>query len=271
MKLKKFHKQYVSWSKGVHAEKTTKTVDLALRKLLNYTGNVHIEKIDIQTADSFVSSLSTSGLKATSVNGYLRNCKSSFNKAVTWGLLNENPFIGIKPLRQQKSPPKFIPKDEVRSFLDGIKDKDKQALITAYLVTGRRRGELLSLEWKDIDIENRMYRVKCSKNHTEKDFPINDAFLSVLESLDKTDGRVFPRWEHPDSVTHLVKRQLEIAGFEDLHLHNLRHTYASAYLMSGGDIRPLKDLLGHSSITTTMIYSHLTPGHLSDENNRISY
>lgn len=83
-------------------------------------------------------------------------------------------------------------------------------------------------------------------------------------------GLVFSKWK-PDTVTHVVKRELRRAGYPDLHLHHLRHSFAAAYLMNGGDLYALKELLGHSQINTTLIYSHLTKSHLEGEANKVRF
>lgn len=309
MNLQDFINDYLAWSRGVHRPNTVTSNSLALRRFKDHVGDVAIETIGPRHADQFLSACRASGLKATSVNNYYRHLKAAFQKAVAWELVPANPFAKVKPVRADKVQPKFIPKEKLGEFLSSIEDDDARLLLTAYCATGRRRVELLSLTWDDIDMEGRKYMVRSTKAHLTKDFPINDIFYSVLAQLDirrkacssgildspesgsrsagesspsyspSGSGRssgsggcsyVFGKWK-PDTVTHIVKRELRRAGYGDMHLHHLRHSFASAYLMNGGDLYALKELLGHSQINTTLIYSHLTKNHLEGEANKVRF
>lgn len=273
MNLDTFTTDYLAWSAGVHRPNTVTANRQALRRFKTHVGGLDITAIGPRHADQFLSACRTSGLKATSVNNYYRHLKAAFTKAVAWELIPANPFAKVRPIRQEKTPPKFIPKEKVAAFLAGIEDEGVRFLLTAYLGTGRRRVELLSLTWADVDLKARTYRVNSTKAHLIKEFPINDVFFNVLAQLDvkgHDEGLVFPKWK-PDTVTHVIKRELRRAGYPDLHLHHLRHSFAAAYLMNGGDLYALKELLGHSQINTTLIYSHLTKSHLEGECNRVTF
>lgn len=317
MNLDTFTTDYLAWSAGVHRPNTVVANRQALRRFKTHVGDLDLAAIGPRHADQFLSACRTSGLKATSVNNYYRHLKAAFTKAVAWELIPANPFAKVRPIRQDKAQPHFIPRDKLGPFLEGIKDEDARLLLMAYCATGRRRVELLSLTWDDIDMGKRTYRVTSTKAHLVKDFPINDIFYSVLAQLQirrkectssgclgelkdapgsaelnggstsrVLDGKslprktpasvapgattVFSKWK-PDTVTHVVKRELRRAGYPDLHLHHLRHSFAAAYLMNGGDLYALKELLGHSQINTTLIYSHLTKSHLEGEANKVRF
>ena len=273
MTLNDFINEYLTWSKGVHAPKTLDANSLALRKFSTHVGD-HMQLTDIgpRHVDQFMSLQISKGLKPTSVNNYYRHLKAAFGKAETWELIPNNPFTKVRPIRQDKTPPAFIPKDELAAFLKGIEGFELRMLTTAYCATGRRRKELLSLKWTDVDMGRRAYMVKSTKAHLEKEFPINDVFYSVLAQLQTRSDRehVFRQWK-PDTVTHKVKNELVRAGYGHMHMHSLRHSFAAAYLMSGGDLFALKELLGHSQIGTTQVYAHLTEGHLSEEANKVRF
>lgn len=272
MTFQKFMEEFLLWSEGVHRPKTVKANSVSLRKFADFVGGgTSLKDIGSRNADLFLAKERKEGKKVNSVNHYYRHLKAAFSKALVWELIEENPFSKIKPLKKNKVPPKFLTQKQINTFLVNIEDPDARYLATAYLATGRRRAELLRLKWSDIDLKGRMYRVNSTKAHLVKDFPINDLFLGVLLDLDQSTDFVFPRWKHPDSVTHVMKNELRKAGFGDMHLHQLRHSFASLYLQKGGDIRSLMDLLGHSQISTTMIYSHLTHSHLAREANKVIF
>lgn len=147
-------------------------------------------------------------------------------------------------------------------------------LITAYLATGRRRCELLDLKWKDINWNRSEYTVHVTKTHRDMVFPINDLFHEVLVEQCIFWGhreRVFPRWKNPDSVTHWVKLELQKAGYGHLHLHNFRHSFACGFVLKDGDIYVLMKLLGHSNVSTTMIYADISRNKLAAEVNRVRF
>lgn len=274
MNLKQFADDYLAWSKGVHRPNTVTSNSLALRRFMDHVpGETELAGVGPRHADQFLSACRAAGLKATSVNNYYRHLKAAFQKAVAWELVTSNPFSKVRPIRQSKEQARFIPKEKLAEFLAAIADEDARLLLTAYLATGRRRCELLALTWADIDMDKRTYKVNSTKAHLTKDFPINDIFYSVLAQMrikDAGEGVIFSRWK-PDSVTHIVKRELTKGGYPDYHLHTLRHSFAAAYLMNGGDLYALKELLGHSQIQTTLIYSHLTKSHLEGEANKVRF
>lgn len=271
MKLSEFKTEYVEYSKGHHAENTTVANELALRKFAEFCDDIDIKDVTTLECDKFMSHGKTNGLRSTTVNNYYRHCKAAFNKAVIWDFLEVSPWDKIKPLRIEKTPPKFLTREQIQKFLPGIKDPYMKTLITAYLATGRRRGELLALKWEDVNFKDHTYRVAAVKGHKEDDLPMSGLFESILQGMDpQPTGKIFSKYL-PDTVTHKIKDELRKAGLGDYHLHHLRHSFASLYLMNKGDIRTLKELMMHANINTTMIYSHLTQEHLKKEIDKVNF
>ena len=161
--------------------------------------------------------------------------------------------------------------DQVKKLLSKTSDLDVRRMITAYLCTGRRRAELVRLEWSEVDIKNRRYFVRQYKTHLSGWFPVNDDFMAVLESFpeNEREGRVFKRWRNPDSLTHLIKGALRKAGLGQYSLHKLRHSFATLFISAGGTLRTLQELLGHTQYKTTEIYAHVTQDHLQDAANLV--
>lgn len=271
MKLSEFNLEFAEYSKGHHAPNTSVANELALRLFEEFCNDADIKDVTTLECDKFMSHGKARGLKASTVNNYYRHCKAAFNKAVIWERLEINPWNKIKPLRTEKTPPKFLTREQIQKFLPGIKDPYMKSLITAYLATGRRRGELLSLKWEDMDFKEKTYRVTSFKGHTERDLPMSGLFESILQGIGpQPSGKIFPKYL-PDTVTHKVKDELRLAGLGGYHLHQLRHSFASLYLMNGGDLRSLMEFLTHSQINTTMIYSHLTQDHLKKEVDKVNF
>ncbi len=273
--LDDFRLEYMDYRKGIVMPSTALADDLALRKFADDVGHrTPMQRIRPRHGDQFMSRCSRAGLKPTSTTNHYRHLHKAFDTAKLWEYVEDNPFSEVKPPRIYKRPPQYIPLEDCAAFVGGIRDHGKRMLVTAYLATGRRRCELLNLRWDDIDWDRNEYTVHVTKIHRDLVFPINDLFHEVLVEQCIFEGgqdRVFPRWKNPDSVTHWVKLEMQAAGLGHLHLHNLRHSFASGYIEAGGDIYVLMKLLGHSVVTTTMIYADVSRDRIATEANRVRW
>lgn len=260
----------MKWSEAEQPRSTFRANRLALDKLRFYAGDsCQIDRISLKHVDQMAADARLKGLSAASTNNYIRHMRCSLNKAVEWGFLKENPLREAKERRTEKKPPSFMSKEDVGRFLASIEDIDLRRLATAYLCTGRRRSELLNLTWEGVDLERGRYLVKRSKNHLSRWYPLNQMFRAVLLSIDRKerrsgqDRRIFDRWSHGDTLSHLVKKALSRSGMEHMRLHDLRHSFASIQVMQGRTLKEVQELLGHTQMATTMIYAHLSDEHLS--------
>jgi integrase len=130
------------------------------------------------------------------------------------------------------------------------------------LGTGARRGEALKLTWSHVDFAAGMVTFTSSTTKTGKSrsVPMTQDAYAALSSLSGRVGRVF--WTR--SFRTAFERAVDRAGLDNVHLHDLRHTYASRLVQRGAQLRAVQELLGHSSITMTQRYSHLSPAHLRE-------
>lgn len=267
--LGEFQTEYLDYREGTVARSTKLADDLALRKFSDHLPDGHrtpLHRVRPRHGDTFMSRCTRNGLKATSTSNHYRHLRKAFAVAELWEYIESNPFADIKAPRIHKAPPLFIPIDEIGPFLAGVQNPDKRRLMTAYYATGRRRCEMLDLKWADVDMDKRAYRVHVSKVHRDVVLPISQLFYDVLIEQKELCGhseKVFPRWKNPDSVTHWVKQELIKGGYPNLHLHHLRHSFASAFVAAGGNIFTLSNLLTHSNVNTTQIYTHVTPDQLA--------
>jgi integrase len=128
-----------------------------------------------------------------------------------------------------------------------------------------RRGEIMSLRWKDIDFKERRIILEKTKNNERRSIPMNDTLSLVLKSLPVHlhAEKVFPDI-NGNMVTVTFERACKRAGIEDFRLHDLRHTFASHLTMGGVNLRTVQTLLGHKDLRMTMRYSHLSPEHLRE-------
>ena len=174
----------------------------------------------------------------------------------------------------------FWSKEEVQIFLgywSNKKHKPKALwAITLALYTGMRRGEILALKWDAVDIGSGFICVRRSYCRVSKEIreetkskkirriPINSMLRAQLMELNNVTvgkGNVVPLL-HSDSFRKIFARMAREAGVKVIRFHDLRHTFASNFLMSGGSIYDLRQILGHSSVQVTERYTHFVPNHL---------
>jgi len=264
--LGEYRDEFLEWAEKVQGNSTYRANRLALDKLAYYAGDkCRLDRISLRHTDSLIADAKDKGLADASINNYIRHARASLAKAVEWEYVQKNPLSDAKEIKERRKQPVFMEKGSIPRFIGSIEDIDLRRMVVAYLVTGRRRSELLRLDWKDIDLKRLRYVIRHSKDHLERTYAINSMFHSVLLSIGPSEeGRIFPRWKHPDTISHIVKQALVNAGHLKLNLHTLRHTFANIKAEEGHSLKEIQDLLGHSEIKATQIYTHLTDNHLAD-------
>jgi integrase len=211
------------------------------------------------------------GKEASTINREMAVLKHCFNKGIEWGFIKENPAAKVKRLKVQKSAVRYLSDEEIKKILNNAKGIWRAIIIT-FLESGLRAGELARLEWKDIDKEKGILSIHHTKSYKPRNIPISGRLIKVFNSLPKGKGRVFP---FSDSyIIHKVAKicaDKEKVNLPDVTCHIFRHTYASRLVMAGVNLRTVQALLGHSNITTTMIYSHLAPDYMKGIGEKLGY
>lgn len=199
-------------------------------------------------------------------------------------ILNLGVELGWMPTKPNVKKPKLLPanysylrsRDDIKDFLAAAhrEGPDVYALYACALFTGMRAGELLGLTWADVDLKRRLITVQHSYSSTTKTdevrhVPILDALLPTLKEWKlrcPSSTWVFPTkvgTMHQPSARVLqetLKRVLKEAKISyRMRFHDLRHTFASHWMMGGGDLFRLQKVLGHKSAEMTQRYSHLSP------------
>jgi integrase len=146
---------------------------------------------------------------------------------------------------------------------DGFGDHLTPVVLLA-LNTGLRRGELLSLQWSDVDLEAKVITIQArnAKNGRQRHIPINAEALSVLTRwAQQSDGQgvVF----EPNDIKKGWGALLQEAKVSNFRFHDLRHDFASKLVRKGVDLNTVRELLGHADITMTLRYAHLQPDGLA--------
>lgn len=202
------------------------------------------------------------------VNREMQALRHLFSKAVEWGLMEVNPFDKLRDIlyEENNSRLRYLSETEITNLIDACRAHLKPIVICA-INTGMRLSEILTLRWDQIK-DGLIYLTK-TKSKKARQIPINDDLQELFDSM-KTrhiKGYVFCKenGERYTDINGAFRSALRKAKITDFRFHDLRHSFASHWVMRGGSLRGLQQILGHSSITMTMRYSHLSKEFLRDE------
>ena len=191
--------------------------------------------------------------------------------------ISQDPTAAIKPPKQDKVLPKYLTAEQSKDLLETIQyqgdfpERD-YCMVVLFLNCGMRLSELVGMDLEDIDLEQRQIRL-FGKGHKERMVYLNDACIealqlylqkrNTLEGLNPKEKAVFVTRRRKDRISNrrveqLVTGAMKAAGLKGFSTHKLRHTAATLMYQTGNvDILTLKQLLGHSNVGTTQIYTHL--------------
>jgi integrase len=273
--LDEFIDKYLEYSrlnKSRHTFETDLTRFKVLRRFFEERGVRRLTDITPRLMEDFKSMLLQTS-KPNTFNRYLEMVKAMLNKAVEWKHLKDNPLKGFKKLKnpgQQEA--RYLSKIEIEKILE-VADAFMQKVIKILLYTGMRRSELVYLTWEDVDFDNKRIRIQSkpesgfhTKSYRPRSVPMNPELEKLLMDLPQQGKFIFDDGSdrplhHPDTYTCWFARILKKAGIKAASLHSLRHTFASYLVMGGVDLRTVQELLGHSTLSVTEQYSHLSPDH----------
>ncbi len=208
---------------------------------------------------------------AATINRYLAALAALF----TWAIRNRiTPKGFIHPVRdveRGKEPPgrtRYLSDTERKRLLEACKASKWPRMymfVVLAITTGARRGELLALRWRDVDLARKVAYVEQSKNTDKRTLPLVAAALEQLQQFaGKPDELVFPSRRDPAApmgVDDRWRQALKAAQLRGVRLHDMRHTTASYLAQSGASSLEIGAVLGHRSLVAVKRYSHLNAGH----------
>jgi len=281
--LAHYVEEFLEYAKSRLSEKTHLNYSIALGHLKSYLsekeGVKWLQDLDIGLLDRYVAfrlkcpspHKKEGTVERSTVNTELKGIKRFCNRAVELGYLRESPARKVKLLATARKNPRFFDEEEAALILNDCKDERIREIYLVLLYTGMRVGELVNLEWEDIDFVRRTIAVRPKafwkpKGNEERLIPMHDAVFYSLFAREKKSRWVFVGAAGEKIKIHTLetrfRRQLKRLGIPEATLHTWRHTFASYLTMRTGNIRAVQKLLGHKSLRTTEIYSHLSDRHL---------
>lgn len=197
--------------------------------------------------------------------------RSIYNRGRAWGLIHsENPVSGIEMPKIDNNRERMLTQDECEKLLAELKKRSLAtwAITVVALNTGARRGELFSLEWRDVDLISSVATFRETKNGRTRRVPLNRQAKQAIETMERRSGLVFPLLDGREQ-THNLPTFVRVAN--DLFnpegtpkryrvtFHTLRHTAASRLVAAGIPLNVVQEILGHRSLKMLERYSHLLP------------
>ncbi|MCM8757585.1 MAG: tyrosine recombinase XerC [Candidatus Omnitrophica bacterium] len=242
-----------------------------LYEFSQFLENISFDKVDYLKVRKFLVYLKEKNLKHRSIYRKISCLRSFFKFLCREGYLNNNPLTLVNAPKLEKRLPIFLTEDEVRKLIEappldsemGLRDR---AILETFYSTGMRVSELVGLNIEDIDFIGGVIKVR-GKGKKERLLPIGDKALRAIKDylekrkikdstlfLNKNGRRITTR-----GVRDIVAKYVNATSIKTgTSPHTLRHSFATHLLNRGADLRSVQELLGHSNISTTQVYTHLT-------------
>jgi integrase len=204
------------------------------------------------------------GQSTSTANRYLTLLKMIFNSAESWGhFYGQNPCARVRKGQEAPHRLRYLSQDEIKRLL-GASHPRLYPVVACAILTGMRQGEILGLTWENVSLESDTIYLLRTKSGKPRELPIPGKLRAILLAVGpKPAGPVF---ELPlIMLRRYFDRALREASIPGFRFHDLRHTFASHFIMRTNDLPALQKLLGHSTPLMTLRYAHLGRGHLMSE------
>ena len=273
MVAKEFYK-YLDIEKGV-AYNTKRAYKGDVEDFITFVENSTYETVDHHAIRAYIVNV-YKDLKKSSLSRKVSSIKVFFRFLKKKGYIDENTALVIRNPKVEKHLPKFYTIDEMFHFLDylpkeGWLNLRNRAIFELMYSAGMRAQEALGINMDDLHLEGMWVKVK-GKGGKERILPFGEKAKGCIEEylkLVKEGGKLSPssplfmnargaRLSYRGLLKIMKKHQIKAHLFKDLALHGIRHSFATHMLDSGADLRSIQELLGHSKLSTTQKYTHVS-------------
>ncbi len=257
---------------------------LDLEDFAKFIDETDLGKVEYLILRKYLGALKEKNLKARTINRRLSALRSFFKFLTRDGYLKANPTLIISSPKQEKRLPSFMTEEEVTRLIESAfakNEKDQmglrdRAILETFYSTGLRISELVGLNLEDIDFISGTIKV-LGKGRKERLVPIGDTAQAAIRKyqaqkknpapavfLNKNGKRITTR-----GMRGIVEKYIRLSGLgPGISAHTFRHSFATHLLNRGADLRTVQELLGHASLSTTQIYTHLTTEKLKNVYNK---
>lgn len=256
---------------------------LCKRYFLPHLSSLVLSKVKTSDCDKVYKHILNQNLSAKTINKAVVLLKQIFNFAVKRDLILKSPARHLSTHKVSQSKDSYLNHAEINLLLKKVRNEWFYGVILMALNTGMRLGEIAGLQWDMVDFERKTIHVvrnqtkdglnDFTKTNIKRSIPMNEPLLQFLLSHKKS--RLMGKYVFIDlkgknvSPDHFTNRHFKplVAGtiLENFRFHDLRHTFASHFMMNGGNIYDLQKFLGHTKMEMTSRYAHLCPDYLHDK------
>ena len=246
-------------------------------------GETEITAISSSFVRSWLASLKDARLTAKSIGRKLSTLKSFFKYQMRMGILVATPVVNVVAPKISKRLPAYVEQGEMATLLKDIEfpddwnGKTDRLLVSIFYNTGMRLSELVNLKENHVDIHGKTVKV-LGKGNKERIIPVSPELINSIQAYQSEKRREFPEADavylminkkgrklYPKYVYRVVNKYLkEVTTIHKKSPHILRHTFATHLMNNGADLNSVKELLGHSSLAATQVYTHNTIEKLKD-------
>ncbi len=292
MRFKDFAKWWLTHRVAPRSSvRTVERYEMNLRThIYGFMGDLYLSQVTREHADQLVAKLRESNHNPVGTNLVLGVLKQIMSEAFKQEKILKYPFADYGKVKEPKRPDHFMSAEEIEKFLEANKNDPHYWLFVTAMNTGMRRGELAGLLWDRVDFEKGFIHItrlrdrngladRTKTRNSQRRIPMSDVVRQALTEIKNRNWHpeyVFcTSYGKPFDEGHIYwyfQRAQKRAGLTNRYrFHDLRHTFASHFVMNGGSLYDLQKLLGHARFEETQRYAHLTPEHLAKAVNIVSF
>jgi len=246
-----------------YSENTIRTYSAYFKDYMHYFANRDLSGIEMQEINNYILALIQSvNISGSEQNQRINSIKFYYEKV----LGKERQLINIERPRKEKALPDTLSKTEIQSILENTSNIKHRCILELIYSAGLRRNEILQMKLGDIDSKRMLIKIRGGKGKKDRYSLLSKNVLNHLRQYFRAYKPKDWLFEGQDggqysstSITRVLKSSASKAGIKKrVHLHMLRHSFATHLLEQGTNLRVIQNLLGHESIQTTEIYTHVS-------------
>lgn len=286
-KMIKDYLHYLQYLKN-YSDLTIKGYQRDIDEFVEYCkreGIENFETIKYSFLRGYLAYLHTKSLSPKTINHKMSSLRGLYRYLQKEELVDDNPFLLVESLKEPQRQPDFLYMDEMLDLLDSIDihtplGRRNKAMLELMYASGLRCSEVVELQISQIDFSRQLLFIH-GKGGKDRYVPFHDYASDLLEDYiesDRQDIMLKSHQEHDYVFVNKFGKPLTNRGVEDIvnrvvrdydptkkiHPHTIRHSFATHLLEQGIDIRVVQELLGHSNLSTTQVYTHITKQHLKE-------